>query len=190
MNRKIVKILKNGGIGVLSTDTIYGLVGLALSKKVVARIYKLRKRNSKKPLIILISSLKDLDIFGIYPDTGTKNLLKKFWPGKVSVILPCPSKRFFYLHRGTKTLAFRLPAKKSLRELLKNTGPLVAPSANPEGLPPAKTILEARHYFKNKPDFYIDNGKLDSPPSALISIVDGKFKILRKGAVPIKNKKR
>lgn len=173
--------LKRGGVGILPTDTIYGLVGSALSKKAVARIYKLRKRNLKKPMIILIGSLRDLSIFGIRINRATKNLLKKFWPGKVSIILSCWSKKFSYLHRGTKSLAFRLPAKKDLVKLLKKTGPLVAPSANPEGLPPVKTIKEAKKYFGNRVDFYIDAGKLVSLPSTLIVIKNNAITIKRSG---------
>src|SRR3989344_4954201 len=89
---KIIKILKRGGIGVLPTDTLYGLVGLALNKKTVELIYKVRKRNPKKPLIILISSLKDLELFGIRLSSPTKKILNKLWPGKVSIILDCPSR--------------------------------------------------------------------------------------------------
>lgn len=182
---KIVQVLKKGGIGVLPTDTIYGLVGSALSKKAVAKIYKLRRRSAKKPLIILISAIKDLSLFGIKLDKKTKKFLNNLWPGKISVILPCPHKNFFYLHRGTKTLAFRLPAKKNLIELLKSTGPLVAPSANFEGKPSAKTIEQARKYFGTKVDFYIDGGKLAGKPSTLVAIENGKVVIKRKGAVKV-----
>lgn len=177
------------------------MVGSALSKKAVARIYKLRKRNLKKPMIILISSFEDLDIFGIRINRAIKKILKKFWPasakapsfaeasagrsagkpGAISIILPCWSKKFSYLHRGTKSLAFRLPAKKVLVNLLKKTGPLVAPSANPEGLPPAKTIKEAKKYFGNRVDFYIDAGKLVSSPSTLIAIKNNQIIIKRPG---------
>jgi len=114
--------LLKGGIGVLPTDTIYGLVGPALSKKTVEKIYKTRKRDPKKPLIILISDLDDLKRFSVRIDKESRSLLKKLWPGKISVILPCKDKRFKYLHRGTESLAFRLPAKKSLRRLIKKTG--------------------------------------------------------------------
>jgi len=181
MKKDIVDILLRGGVGVLPTDTIYGIVGLALSKKAVARIYKLRKRNPKKPLIILISSLRDLKLFDIILNRETKKLLEKLWPGKVSVILPCRNKKFAYLHRGTKTLAFRLPKKRELTGLLKKAGPLVAPSANWEGHPPAKTAKAAKKYFGNKIDFYIDAGKLESLPSTLIEIKNGKINILRAG---------
>ena len=167
------RILKKGGAGILPTDTIYGLVGSALSKKAVARIYRLRRRNQKKPMIVLIGSLYDLKKFAVKLAPETKKILNKFWPGKASVILPCAPKKFSYLHRGTKTLAFRLPRKKDLRTLLKKTGPLVAPSANVEGKPPATTVKKARKYFGDKVDFYVDGGTMKKNPSMVIKIESG-----------------
>jgi len=180
VSNQIIKILKDGGVGVLLTDTLYGLVGKALNKKTVAKIYKIKGRNEKKPLIILISTTKSMEQFGIHLDTATKNTLENFWPGPVSIILPCSLKKFEYLHRGSKTLAFRLPAKKSLIEIIKKTGPLVAPSANPEGMPPAKNITEARAYFGDRVDFYMAGGRQRIKPSTIVSMKDGEVKIIRK----------
>ncbi len=185
---EVIEKLKNGKVSVLPTDTIYGLVGSALSKKVVERIYRLKKRDPKKPMIILISSIDDLDLFEIEVTPQIKRILKKLWPGKVSIILPSLLKKFSYLHRGTKTLAFRLPQLKWLRNLLKETGPLVAPSANPEGLPPAVTVSQAREYFGENVDFYLDGGELSGSPSTLIQIKKGKIIIKRKGSGKIEDK--
>ncbi len=184
-SEKLVEVIKKGGVGVIPTDTIYGLVGKALSRKTVKRVYKLKQRNPKKPSIILISKIDDLKLFRIKLDENTKKFLQKYWPGKVSVILPCPYKKFSYLHRGTKTLAFRLPDYLELVDLLKKTGPLIAPSANPESEEPAKTIKEAKKYFGEKVDFYTDVGQLESLPSTLISIKDGKVEVLRQGEIKI-----
>lgn len=180
IDKEIESILLNCGVGVLATDTIYGLVGSALSKEIIKRIYQLRRRNLKKPLIILIGSLFDLKLFGIKISNKTKKQLLEFWPGKVSVILPCPGKKFAYLHRGTKNLAFRLPAKKSLVNLIKKVGPLAGPSANLEGKPPAKTIIEAKKYFGDKIDFYINSGKIIGSASTLIQIKNNKIIVIRK----------
>ena len=180
--KKATAILKRGGVGVLATDTLYGIVGSALSKKTVARIYRLRKRNLKKPLIILIASIGDLAQFGVRANTQTKKLLNVVWPGKVSVILPCPRKRFAYVHRGTQTLAFRIPKSASLKRLLQKTGPLVAPSANIEGMPPETTIKEAKKYFGTAVDFYINAGKRVSAPSTIVVIEGGHIVIKRQGA--------
>jgi len=182
----ITAIINRGGAGVLPTDTIYGIVGSALNKKAVSRIYKLRKRNPLKPFIILISSVNDLSKFSVKTDIFTKRMLAKVWPGKVSVVLACANKKFRYLHRGTDSLAFRLQKNKVLIGILKQTGPLIAPSANLEGGKPAKTIKEAQKYFGDKVDFYLNGGKTISVPSTLIKIENGKIKILRKGAVKIK----
>ncbi len=178
--KKIIKILKEGGIGVLPTDTIYGLVGSALNKETVERIYKVRKREKTKPFIILISSPNDLKIFGIKIKPFQKRLIKKFWPGPFSLIFDFKSKKFLYLHRGRKSLALRVPRPKWLRDLLKETGPLVAPSANLAGMSYAKTIKEAKKYFGEKVDFYFDVGRIDKQPSTIIDIRKEEIKILRK----------
>lgn len=179
---KLVEAFKNGAVGVLPTDTIYVLAGSALVPKTVERIYDIRRRDRNKALIILISSLKDLKLFHIKIDKVTEKILQKVWPGRVSVILPCLSSEFIYLHRGLYTLAFRLPNHKELVNLVKSAGPIVVPSANPQGFPPAKTISEARKYFGDKVDFYVNLKKLESEPSTLISIENGIIAIKREGA--------
>ena len=180
----VTEILLNGGIGIMPTYTIYGIVGRALNEKTVERIYTIRKRMPSKPMIILISSFDDLKLFDVYPNKKTETKLNEIWPGKVSVVLPLENnfaqEKFYYLHRGTNTLAFRLPANNELADFLSKTGPLVAPSANTEGLPPAITIEEAKNYFGNQVDFYINGGKIEGEPSKLIKIENGEIIELRK----------
>ena len=184
--QKTIDTLKQGGIGIIPTDTLYGLVGSALNKQTVERIYKLRKRPQVKPCIILISKPDDLKLFGISLDNFTKSFLKKNWPNPLSVILPCSNSKFEYLHRSGKTLAFRMPNDQKLLGLLNQTGPLVAPSANFEGEKPAQTIKEAKKYFGDQVDFYEDGGKLTGLPSTLVSIEDGQVKVLRQGQFMVK----
>jgi L-threonylcarbamoyladenylate synthase len=177
MNKEIKllgKELKDGKIAVIPTDTIYGIVCSALNKKSVEKLYRIRKRDLKKPMIILISSIKDLDLFGVKLD---KKITSKYWPGKVSIIIPV--KKFEYLHRGKKSLAFRLPKNKSLINFLKVSGPLVAPSANIEGKKPAQTIKEAKDYFSDKIDFYLDKGRLKSKPSKIVSLKKDEVETIR-----------
>lgn len=184
---EIIKILKRGGVGVLPTDTLYGLVGSALNEKAVQKIYRLKQRSENKPFIILIADLKDLKLFSCLVGQKEKIVFKKYWPGKISIILECPSlaKEMSYLKPLNKALAFRLPKPKWLRDLIKQTGPIVAPSANPEEEKPAETIKEAKNYFGNNVDFYVDKGRLKGLPSTLIGIQDDKVIIRRQGAIKI-----
>lgn len=182
----LINILKNGGVGVLPTDTQYGLVALALNQKAVERIYQLKKRSPNKPFIILISSIDALKLFEITLDDFSSKYLAEIWPNPISVVLPCLSKKFAYLHRETNSLAFRIPDKQDLLDILQKTGPLIAPSSNPEGLTAAKTIKEAKKYFGDTVDFYEDGGKLDAAPSTLIKIENKKIHILRQGKLVLK----
>lgn len=181
-----IQSLKDGRIGVLPTDTIYGLVASALNEKAVERVYEVRGRRPDKPCIILIADVSDLSRFGIKLTTQvTDQLINRLWPGQISIVLPCDRSELAYLHRGTKTLAFRLPANEDLREFLRQTGPLIAPSANPEGQAHAVTIEKARAYFADTVDFYEDAGPQSSGPSTVVEIRDGKISILRQGALTI-----
>ena len=179
---KIIAHLKRGEIGIIPTDTTYGLVGQALNPETVERIYHVRERNRDKPFIILLDSLASIKKFHLVLSRAQRAKLKDWWPGPVSVILPCAQSKFAYLHNDTYALAFRVPAKESLRKLLKATGPLVAPSANLAGKPTAVSIQEAQKYFGNKIDFYVDGGAVSGKPSTLVSLEAGNtFKIIRLG---------
>ena len=171
-------------ITVMPTDTIYGIVGSALNPATVEKIYKLRKRALDKPMIILISSIEDLNKFEIQLTEGQKKILQRIWPNPISVILPINSQKFVYLHRGKNSLAFRMPKDESLLALLKSVGPIVAPSANFEGEKSAETIDEARKYFGDQVD-YIDGGFLKAKPSTLIKLTNDSFEILRQGNITL-----
>lgn len=176
-----IQILKKGGVVVMPTDTLYGIVGPALDESVVSRIYSARKRNPEKPCIILIGDVSELTKFSVTFSDRQKQVLNEYWSTTpTSIILDCLDEKFAYLHRGTNTLAFRLPTKKDLQNFLKETGPLVAPSANIEGLPPASNIEEAKKYFGDLVDFYVDGGEIQGKASRVIKLhKDGSVDIIR-----------
>ncbi len=188
-NKNLIKVLKNGGVVIMPTDTIYGIVGSALNSPTVERIYDIRKRAPEKPCIILIRHVDELINFNITISQEQKSVLNKYWsfgltkdfqPSPVSIIFDCLDESLEYLHCGTNSLAFRLPINMDLQKLLQETGPLIAPSANPEGLPTAQNIQEAQKYFNNKVDLYIDGGEIFGKASKVIKLhKDGSVSIIR-----------
>ncbi len=180
LSPRIAGILRKGGVGIIPTDTLYGIVASALDPRAVARIYRLRRRNPKKPSIVLIGDPGDLISFGVRPTAAQKKVLGKLWPGKFSIVFKVRTSR--YLDRGTGTLAFRLPASTALRRFLHIAGPIIAPSANFEGEPPALTVKEAKRYFGDKVDFYVGAGRENGKPSTVVTFKDGRLKVLRPGA--------
>lgn len=181
-NPQIINLLRSGKLGIMPTDTIYGIHASIFHENTINKIYKICKRDLNKPLIILISSINDLALFKIKLSPQTYKLLTKYWPGKISVILPVINNSFTYLHRGNDSLAFRVPGNLHLRKLLEQTGPLVSTSANPQGLPPAQTIDQCEKYFSDKIDFYVNAGELKGESSTLIKIINEKPQIIRQGS--------
>jgi len=163
-------LLKQGKVGILPTDTLYGLVASALNDDAVSRVYALKGRTATKKCITLISSLADLSDFGVVLTDAQREVLEHLWPGPVSVVFP-------------SGMSFRLPDNPALISFLKESGPLIAPSANPEGLPPAETIEEAQKYFGDTVDFYKEGGRLSGEPSTLVSLDEsGSLTLLRQGS--------
>lgn len=169
-------------MGVLPSDTIYGLSCRALDEKAVQRIYELKDRNSNKPFVVLISDLTMLDLLSI--DNSQTEVVKKYWPGPLSVIFNSPDSPT-WLTRDTNSLAVRWPNDKNLCHLIDQVGPIISTSANPEDQTTAKNITEAKAYFGKKVDFYVDAGELKSEPSTLVKIEDGKLKVIRPGVIKI-----
>lgn len=183
---EIVYLLNSGKVGILPTDTIYGIHCLAFNKSSVEKIYELKNRPSAKAMIVIISSLNDLENFNTKLSEKMKKFLSNIWPNKVSVILDCSNPQLSYLYKKSYSLAFRVPNNSFLLKLLKKTGPLVSTSVNLSGLSPAQTIKQAQEYFPYGIDFYVDGGKIDSKPSTVIKLNNqGVVELVRKGAVTL-----
>lgn len=183
--QELGKKIKDGEIAVIPTDTIYGIVGSALLPKTVEKIYKLRKRNSSKPMIILIESEDQISEIGVKLNQEQIKTLLSLWPNPLSIVVDIKSQKLNYLHRGMNSIAFRMPDNEFLLKLLKVSGPIVAPSANFEGEAAALTQKDAEKYFKDSVSFYIDGGELNSKPSTVAKLEEDKLKVLREGAAKI-----
>ncbi|NTV55516.1 MAG: threonylcarbamoyl-AMP synthase [Candidatus Moranbacteria bacterium] len=179
---KAADLVRSGAVGVIPTDTLYGIVASAFDTDAVERVYRIRGRDSGKPCIVLLADMADLTRFGIDPDEVSRKRLSEVWPGPVSVVLPCSGAEWEYLHRGTGTIAFRVPDDLELRVFLASAGPVIAPSANPAGERPAETADEARLYFSDMTDFLVDGGRCSGEPSTVARLGDdGRWNVLRPG---------
>ncbi len=174
---RVIASLQADGIGVVLTDTLYGIVASANSPRAVERLYNARGRDHSKPCIVLIDSIAQ----AWEPYDQYSAVLDTLWPGKVSVVLPAGKNSPLYVHRGVGSIAFRVPDDAELRALLQKTGPLLAPSANADGMPPAMDIAEAQAYFGSSVDFYVDSGRCtNTQASALVRLNnDGSLTTLR-----------
>jgi len=181
-NEVLISLLKKGAVGVMPTDTVYGLVCSVHQVDAVQRLYQLKGRHDK-PGTIIAHSLEQLTELGL--KRAYLKADEQFWPNPISVVVPCGNV-LEYLHQGVGSLAVRLPKPDDIRAILAETGPLLTTSANRPGKTTAVTIADARKVFGDSVDFYIDGGaRTGCNPSTVIRIVDDAIEILRSGAVEL-----
>jgi len=172
---KAVEAVRAGKILVCPTDTVYGLLCDASDKKVLARLYKIKKRSRVKPIPIFV---RNIEMAKKLAEISSKQeeYLKKFWPGKVTAVLK--------KKKGTGTIGLRIPKHGFVISLLRIVNkPLTGTSANVAGKPAPTRINEAVNQFKAKkyrPDLVIDAGDLPkNKPSKVIDLTLWPPKILR-----------
>jgi len=180
--KNLIQSLLDGSVGVMPTDTIYGVVARASDKMAVERLYKLKRRENK-PGTIIAASFQQLVDLGIDKELLLK--VSQFWPGPISIIVNAPVS-LAYLHQDTGSLALRVVDDEWVRGVLEQTGPLLTSSANQPGEPSSTTIEMAKNYFGDQVDFYLDRGDLSDRQASTIIKLDGdKITVLRQGAVKI-----
>lgn len=181
---KLAVDLQNGAVGVLPTDTVYGLVCAAKHHDAVQKLYALKARE-KKPGTIVAANIDQLVELGFKKRYLTA--VEQYWPGAVSIEQPTSNPGLEYLTQGTGRQAVRVVSEPKLLALLEKTGPLLTSSANQPGEPTSNNITEAQGYFEDTIDFYVDGGdRSGEKPSTLIRVVDDAVEVLREGAVEIK----
>lgn len=174
----VVRAVIAGQIIVAPTDTIYGILARAKDAAAVGTLYRVRRRTPDKPCILLVASSADIPSLTIKQRHAYQDLSAE---RPTTIITKVPGNFLPHLPRRDGTLAFRVaPALSPLRELVDITGPLLAPSANLQGCPPAKTITEAIDYFGENVTIYVDGGEIVSAAPSRIVTFDGEsLRILR-----------
>ena len=177
---------KPGGVIILPTDTLYGLVARANDEAAVKRLYALKGRIDK-PGTLIAANIDQIVGLGI--KRRYLVAVEQYWPGAVSVVVPCADPKLNFLTLGVGSLAVRVPKDDSLCEILSKTGPLLTSSANYPGEPPAVNVTQAREYFNGNVDAIIDGGDYSGRESStVIRVIDDAVEVLREGAVKIRDK--
>ena len=181
-DKKLATLLHGGAIGVLPTDTVYGLVSV-IAPQPIERLYATKPRQSHAGTIIA-ASVDDLIALGL--DEATLQHVSHLWPASLSVVIAVQHiPEFLREERGS--LAVRIPEDEVLRSLLRETGPLMTTSANKHGGKTAATIAEAQRIFGDSVDFYVDGDTtIGDRPSTIIGFDENsRITVFRRGVVDI-----
>lgn len=177
------KLLLDGAIGVIPTDTVYGLVARAEDRVAVAKHYAIKNRELA-PGTMIGPSIASFASLGLRTDQLGE--VAHYWPAPLSVVLDATNVPDYLKHKRP-ALPVRIPADDKLMKLLQAVGPLMTTSANRPGEPTSTTVEEAIAYFGDSVDFYVDGGNLGvRPPSTIVGFDENDVLVVyREGAFPI-----
>jgi L-threonylcarbamoyladenylate synthase len=182
---RAVEILKNGGIVAFPTDTVYGLGGDVFNVKAAERIYKVKQRPSNMPLPVLLADSAGLaNITADVPEIAWC-LIKRFWPGGLTLVLPKKESLPDIITAGGDKVAVRIPDHAVPLNLIRGLGsPLIGTSANISREPNPLTAAEVEQQLGGKVDMIIDAGRCPGGLESTVVDVAGKAPlILRRGII-------
>ena len=184
---KAGQILKNGGLVAIPTETVYGLAANALDGEAVKKIFIAKGRPQDNPLIVHISELAQIDALIKERSELLERLAEKFWPGPLTVISEKSSVVPDEVTCGLDTVAVRFPSSAIAREIISSAGvPLAAPSANLSGSPSPTSFEHCFADLNGRVDAIVNGPECEvGVESTVITIVGGRVRVLRPGAVTV-----
>lgn len=177
--------LKRGGVALVPTDTVYGLVCEIDNPQAVARIYDIKKREQKKPLPVFVNGYQQAASLADTLPAGTKELCATYWPGALTLVVPCIKKGYAEVTRNTGKIGLRMPHSPLIEKIIGLTGkPLASTSANFSHEPPCKDIKSLPVEFLQEMDLILDGGPIGSGvPSTVIDLSSPVPQLLREGDI-------
>lgn len=179
------EILRAGGLVAFPTETVYGLGGDGLQRQAAMKIYEAKGRPSDNPLILHISSRRELDAIVRHVSDQAEALMEAFWPGPMTLIFEKSDRVPYETTGGLDTVAVRMPGHSGARELIAEAGvPVAAPSANISGRPSPTRAEHVREDMDGRIDMIIDGGSVGLGIESTIIDLTGRIPvILRPGYI-------
>lgn len=169
-------VIRSGGIVAFPTETVYGLAANLLDDKAIKKLYRIKSRSRGKPFTVHIADLRPIKKMGCRITGSARRLIKKFWPGPLTIILRSES---------AGAVGFRMPANAAALELITSSGvPVAAPSANISGRRPPTGAGGVLRDLDGKIDIVLDAGRTKvGVESTVIDMTVSPPVILREGAI-------
>ncbi len=189
---RALAVLKRGGLVVYPTETAYALGCDATNASAVRNVFRLKTRDPKKPLPMIVGSRRNAARFAAF-DPLSAALAKRFWPGPLTLVLPALSDAEGSASRAIARsaanrageIALRVSAHPTARGLVRALGrPIISTSANRSGGANPYRLAEALSAFGTEPDFCIDGGVLARrAPSTIVRCRKDACEVLREGTI-------
>ena len=183
--KKPAQIIKNGGIVIFPTETVYGIGTNGLDENAIKKLYKVKQRTLNKPISLLVNNIEMVEKIAKNITKIEYKLMERFFPGPLTVILEKRDIIPDILTSNTNTVGIRMPSGEIAKKLIEFAGvPLATSSSNISGKPSGTNINDIKKDFEGKVDCFVDNGESElGIPSTVIKIIDNTPHILRQGVI-------
>lgn len=174
--------IKNGGLVVFPTDTVYGLGCDPRNAKAVESIFRIKKRKESKELPVLGYSKEEISKIAVFDEMSSK-IADKFWPGQVTLVLKLKDKEIKKAMSLEDKIAVRVPNHPCALSLLKECKLIVGTSANFSELPAFSDSKKVQENFSGY-DVFLDGGTIsNSTSSTIVEVKEGVLEIVRQGSI-------
>jgi L-threonylcarbamoyladenylate synthase len=182
---KAVEAIRNGGVVAFPTETFYGLGADPFNPAALERLFTLKGREAGKAISVIIKDRASLDALAAPVPLEAELLIKKFWPGPLTIIFSAAGIVPDLLTGGTGRIGVRVSSSPETQRFVEAlSGPITATSANPSGKTPPSTAEEVIGYFDGRIDVVIDGGRLFAAvPSTVVDVTGPGIRVLREGAI-------
>jgi L-threonylcarbamoyladenylate synthase len=181
------RIIRNGGLVGMPTETVYGLAANALDAKAVAKIFEAKGRPQDNPLIVHISDFEQIRrLVKSVPESAEK-LAKAYWPGPMTMVLEKSDLIPEIVSAGLPTVGIRFPSHPAAQALITAAGvPIAAPSANRSGLPSTTTAEHVMRDMDGRIDAVLDGGTCGvGVESTIVTLASNPPRLLRPGGITL-----
>lgn len=182
--RRAAGLIEEGELVAFPTETVYGLGAGAFQVEAVKKIFQVKGRPPENPLLVHVSSLKQVEQLVRSFPRDARLLMEKFWPGPLSIILPAAGNIPEIVRGGKSGVGLRMPDHPTAIAFIDQAGPLAAPSANLYGRPSPTSADHVKADLDGKIAAVLDAGDTGiGMESTLIDMMDKEYKILRRGGL-------
>ena len=183
--KEVARTIKQGGVVVFPTETVYGIGANGLSENAVKRIYEVKQRPLNKPISLLVNGTDMINEIAQDITDLEKALIREFFPGPLTIILKKKDIVPNIVTANSNTVGVRMPSNEIALKLIEYAGvPIATPSANISGKPSGTNMEDIMKDFEGKVDYFIDDGPSKiGISSTIVQVIDGVPHILRQGKI-------
>ena len=184
---KLINVLKNGGVAILPSDTVYGIFADATSEECIKRVDDIK--HSNKPHLIVVSNMEMLEKYVSEINDLQKKIIDEYWPNTLTILFKKNKLISDELTKGSEYIAIRMPKNDSLIKLINKVGkPLISSSANITSKSVITNVNMLESELKDNVDYIYDGGTLSDVASTIIKVENNKIEFLREGEISVKIK--